>query len=71
MRPGRGARATAGALRLYGSAKRLGAWPPPNSFGNLGATKQFALAGSGGLLLISPPLGLQSKLGKIPCLTAW
>jgi hypothetical protein len=55
-------------LAAYGSAYRLGAWPPPNSFGKFGAMKQLASAGSGGCSFFGPPLGMQSKFGKIPCL---
>ena len=48
----------------YGSANRFGAWPPPNSLGKSGAITQAAELTD--FVSFSPPLGLQSKLGKIP-----
>src|SRR5215208_5526968 len=48
----------------YGSENRFGACPPPNWLGKFGATTQAAMPTR--FSSVSPPVGLQSKLGKIP-----
>src|SRR5918994_1837028 len=58
-------------IRRYGSANRFGACLPPNTLGKGSATKHGPKSGPTGgeppsPARRSPPLGLQSKLGKIP-----